>query len=77
LKSGTGNPLALTWKQSKGEGAVYWWEHGHFRTETHSDDVQALHANPTLIQNVKELCRLQETLPGVVADIFRANMEGR
>jgi len=38
-----------------GESAVYRWEHGHFRTETHSDDVQALHANPTLYQNVKKL----------------------
>jgi len=38
------------------EGAVYRWEHGHLQTETHSDDVQALRANPTLYQNVKELC---------------------
>jgi len=60
-----------------GEGAVYRWEHGHLRTETHSDKVQALRANPTLYQNVKELCRLQETLPGAVADIFRAKKEGR
>jgi len=60
-----------------GEGAVYWWEHGHLWTETHSDDVQVLHTNPTLYQNVKELCRLQETLPGAVADIFQAKKEGR
>jgi len=30
-----------------GEGAVYRWKHGHLRIETHSDDVQALRANPT------------------------------
>jgi len=60
-----------------GEGAVYRWEYDHLWTETYSDDVQALHANPTLYQNVKELFRLQETLPGVVADIFRAEKEGR
>jgi len=60
-----------------GEGAVYPWEHGHLRTETHSDDVQALRANPTLYQNVKELCRLHEMLPGTVADIFRAKKECR
>jgi len=60
-----------------GEGTVYRWEHGHLRTEIHSDDVQALHANPTLYQNVKQLCRFQETLPGTVADIFRAKEEGR
>jgi len=59
------------------EGAVYRWEHGHLRTETHSDDVQALHANPILYQNVKELCQIQETLLGVVANIFRAKKEGR
>jgi len=36
-----------------------------------------LHANPILYQNVKELCRLQETLPRAVADIFQAKKEGR
>jgi len=60
-----------------GEGAVYQWEHGRLRTETHSYGVQALRANPTLYQNVKKLCRLQETLPEAVADIFRAKKEGR
>jgi len=72
-----GGPARLDVKTELGEGAVCRWEHGHLRTETHSDDVQALHANPTLYQNVKELCRLQERLPGVVADIFRAKKEGR
>jgi len=45
--------------------------------QTHSDDVQAVHANPTLYQNVKVLCRLQEALPGAVADIFRAKKESQ
>jgi len=69
-----GGPTRLDIETELGEGAVYRWEHGHLQTETHSDDV---HANPTLYQNVKELCRLQETLPGAVADIFRAKKEGR
>jgi len=72
-----GGPARLDVETELREDGVYWWEHGHLRTETHSDDVQALHANPTLYQNVKELCRLQETLPGAVANIFRAKKEGR
>jgi len=70
-------PARLDMKTELGEGAVYRWEYGHFRTETHSDDVQVLRANPTLYQNVRELRRLQDTLPGAVADIFRAKKEGR
>jgi len=70
-------PAHLDVETELGEGAIYRWEHGHLWTKTHSDDVQALHANLTLYQNVKELCRLQETIPGMVADIFRAKKEGR
>jgi len=51
-----GGPACLDVETELGEGAVYRWEPGHLRTETHSDDVQALYANPTLYQNVKELC---------------------
>jgi len=72
-----GGPARLDVETELGEGAVYRLEHGHLWTETRSDDVQALHATLTLYQNVKELCRLQETLPGAVADIFRAKKEGR
>jgi len=42
-----------------------------------SKAVNNLHANPMLIRNVRELCRLQTTLPGVVADLVRAKKEGR
>jgi len=59
-----------------GKGGVYWWEHGHLRTETRSDYVQGLRANPTLYQSVKELCRHQEMLPCAVVDIFWAKNEG-
>jgi len=54
-----GGPAHLDVETKLREGAVYQWEHGHLRTETHSDGVQALHANLTLYKNVKELCRLQ------------------
>jgi len=67
-----GGPAHLDKETKLGEGTVYQWEHGHLWIETHSGDVQALRANSTLYQNVKELCRLQETLPGAVADIFWA-----
>jgi len=51
-------------------------EQGHLQTKTHSENVQASCVNPTLYQNVKELCRLKETLPGKVADIFQDKKEG-
>jgi len=39
--------------------------------------VNNFHANPTLLWNIRELCRLQATLPGMVADLVRAMKEGR
>jgi len=53
-----GGPARLDVETEIGEDTVYRWEHGHLRTKTHSDDIQALCANPTLYQNVKELSRL-------------------
>jgi len=72
-----GGPARFDVEAQLGDGNVYRWEHCNFRPETHSDDVQALRTNPMVYQSVKELCRLQETLPGTVADIFRAKKEGR
>jgi len=34
-----GGPARLDVETELGEGAVYRWEHGHLRTETHTDDV--------------------------------------
>jgi len=70
-------PTHLDIETELGEGAVYRWEHRHLPTETQANDVQALPANPTLYQNVKELCRLRKTLPCAVADLFQAKKEGR
>jgi len=51
----------------------YDWEQGRLqlRTATPPEDVQNLRVNPVLADNVKELQQLQETLPGVVADVYR------
>jgi len=59
------------------KAGVYNWEEGLLRSESLNEAVKNLHANPTLLRNVKELCRLQATLPGVVADLVRAKKEGR
>jgi len=71
-----GGPARLGVETKLEEGAIYWWQLGHHRTETHSDNVQALRANPILYWNIKEYYRLQETLPGAVADMFQAKKKG-
>jgi len=42
-----------------------------------SEAVQNLGVNPALAGNARELRKLQENLPGVVADVYRAKKEGR
>jgi len=56
---------------------AYQWEQGRLQSDVHSDTVQALRVNPTLAKNVQDLYRLQETLAGVVGEIFKAKKEGR
>jgi len=58
-------------EQLEKEG-VYGWKEGLLWSECLNEAVNNLHANPTLLRNVKELCRFQATLPGVVADLVRA-----
>jgi len=60
-------------------GAQFDWDQGQLKqvVDEHSEVVQNLRANPVLAENVRELRRLQENLPGVVADIYRAKKEGR
>jgi len=77
IESGDGGPAHLDVKVQLEKGDFYRWEHSYLRTETHFDDVQALCANSTLYWNVKELCQLQEMLPGAVANIFWDKKEGR
>jgi len=59
------------------KAGIYSWEEGQLWSKPLNKAVNNLHANPTLLKNVKELCRLQATLPGVVADLVRARKEGR
>jgi len=47
----------------------YSWEHGQLMPDSPVDAVSALHANLVLAENLSELHKLQETLPGVVADM--------
>jgi len=72
-----GNLLALKSRNSWGRVTSIVLEHGHLPTNTQPDGVNALRANPTLYRNDKELCQLHETLPGAVADIFRAKKKGQ
>jgi len=59
------------------KAGVYSWEEGQLRSEPLNEAVNNFHANPTLLRNVRELWRLQATLPGVVADLVRAMKEGQ
>jgi len=45
--------------------------------DKYSEGVQNLRANPGLADNAKELRKLQENLPKIVADKYRAKKEGR
>jgi len=60
-------------------GIEYDWDQGQLQQKADAppEVVQNLCANPVLAGNVRELRRLQESLPGVVADVYRAKKEGR
>jgi len=72
-----GGPPRSDVEEQVEKAGIYSWDEGQLRSEALSKAVNNLHANPTLLRNVKELCRLQATLPGVVADLVRAKKEGR
>jgi len=71
-----GGPPRSDVEEQLGKVGTYSWEEGLLRSDP-PKAVNNLHANPTLLSNVKELCRLQATLPGVVTDLVRAKKEGR
>jgi len=71
-----GGPPHLDVEEQVGKAGTYSWEEGQLRSESPSKAVNNLHANPTLLRNVKELCQLHATLPGVVADLVQAKKEG-
>jgi len=55
-------------------GIEYDWDQAQLqqKTSTPLEAINHLRANPVLVDNVRELRRLQENLPGVVADFYRA-----
>jgi len=57
----------------------YDWDQGQLqqRTNTPPEAINHLRANPVLADNVRELRRLQETLSGVVANVYRAKKGGQ
>jgi len=61
------------------QGAEYDWDQGQLKpmADKYSEVVQNIRANPVLANNVKELKKLQENLPGVVADVYQVKKEGR
>jgi len=73
-----GGPLRSDLETLANQGAEYDWDQGHFKSTAGEDPeaVQALRANPVLT-DVAELRKLQENVPGVVADMYRAKKEGR
>jgi len=60
-------------------GVGYDWDQGQLKQKADKplEVVQNLRANPVLAGNIKELRKLQENLPGVVANVYRAKKEGR
>jgi len=60
-------------------GVEYDWDQGQLqqKADTPPEVMQNLRTNPVLAGNVRELRKLQESLRGVVADVYRAKKEGR
>jgi len=74
------------WRSSRTEfealappGVEYVWDQGQLKQKADMppEVVQNLHANPLLAGNIRELRRLQENLPGVVANVYRSKKAGR
>jgi len=64
-------------EEQLGKPGAYSWEEGQLRPESCNEAVNNFLANCTQLRNVKELCRHQATLPGVVTDLVQAKKEGR
>jgi len=57
----------------------YDWDQSQLqpKADIYPEAVNNLRANPVLVDNVRELWKLQADLPGVVADVYRAKKGGR
>jgi len=60
-------------------GLEYDWDQGQLqqKADIHPEAVNNLRANPVLADNVRELRKVQENLPGVVANVYQAKKRGR
>jgi len=60
-------------------GIEYDWDQGQLQQKTSipPEVINHLRANPVLADNVRELRKLQESTPGVVADVYRAKKRGQ
>jgi len=72
-----GGPPRSNIEEQVETAGIYSWEKVEPQSESYTKAVNNIHAKPTLLRNVKELCRLQATLPWVVADLVQAKKEGR
>jgi len=77
IKRRDGGPPHSDVEEQLERAGAYSWEEGLLRSDSPNKAVNNLHANPTLLRNVRELCQLQATLPGVVADLVRAKKKER
>jgi len=60
-------------------GLEYEWDQGELQQKAniHPEAVNNLRANPVLADNVRELRKLQENLPGVVAGVYQVKKRGQ
>jgi len=79
IKKKGGGPPRCELETLAHHGVQFDWDQGQLKQKVDESPevVQNLRANPVLADNVREPKKLQEELPGVVADIYRAKKDGR
>jgi len=75
IESRDGRPPRTDVEEQVDKAGIYSWDERQLRSEATSKAVNNLHANPTLLRNVKEVRQLQDTLPGVIADLVQTKKE--
>jgi len=77
IKHRDGGPPRSDVEEQLGKAGAYSWEEGQLRSDCPNEAVNNLHASPTLLRNIKELCRFQATLPRVLTNQVQAKKEGQ
>jgi len=79
IKRRDGGPSRSDLETLANQGAGYDWDQSQLKpmAAENPEAVQALRANPVLADNVIELRKLQENLPGVVGNVYWAEKERR